>query len=266
MGSTPESKAGFTLIEMSIVLAILALMIGTVLTGQKMLRQARVDSIMIDVKMYESAIGQFKDKYGDLPGDMANATSYWGAANADATTCQTTVGTGTQTCNGDGNGHIGEFPNVNNFEEWRAWQQLANAGMLEGNYSGVAGPNTYRQAVPGTNVPLSKLGTNIGHTLVYWGSYTDGLDWTPPPFRYCHMIMFGTPHGNLFETYATALTPSEAFSIDSKFDDGLPATGKIQTVSHSVLPDCTTSTSSLTATYNLLFASTACGLMFLMPF
>jgi hypothetical protein len=52
------------------------------------------------------------------------------------------------------------------------------------------------------------------------------------------------------------LTPSEAWSIDAKLDDGLPATGKIATYELSGA-NCSNITS-----YNISYTSQACSLVF----
>jgi prepilin-type N-terminal cleavage/methylation domain-containing protein len=178
-------EAGFSLIELAIVLVILGLLAGGVLVGQSLIRAAELRSVVDDFEKYRLAVIIFEDRYRYLPGDMPNAAQIWGAADAGdglGTDCHDATSNGTTTCNGNGNKLI----NSGNGSEWfHAWVQLKNAGLVEGSYTGrrIADP---RQAVPGVNVPRSKL-SNGGFTLIsnraldgdpwrYSGDYNPTLD------------------------------------------------------------------------------------------
>ena len=133
-------EAAFSLIELAIVLVILGLLVGGIMTGQSLIRAAELRSITTDLNQFQTSISVFRAKYSDLPGDMPDATAFWGAAHATPVTCATTVGTGTQTCNGDGNGQIGNYGSAATYYEvHRMWQHLANTGLIEGSYTGVDG-------------------------------------------------------------------------------------------------------------------------------
>ena len=130
--------SAFSLVELSIVLVILGLLVGGILSGQSLIRAAELRSFTTEYSKYVAAVNSFKDKYFQLPGDMPNATSFWGAAHATPATCLTTVGTGSQTCNGDGNGSISNAAAASQYgEEYTFWQHLANAGLIEGSYTGI---------------------------------------------------------------------------------------------------------------------------------
>ena len=97
-------KQGFSLVELSIVLVILGLLTGGILTGQSLIRAAELRSVTTEFQKYQTAAMTFRDRYFALPGDMRNATDFWGAmTNCGAAS---PAGTGTQTCNGNGNGSI----------------------------------------------------------------------------------------------------------------------------------------------------------------
>ena len=55
-------QAGFSLIELSIVIAIIGLLTGGVLGGQSLIRSAETRSIISEYNGYQSAIVQFHDK------------------------------------------------------------------------------------------------------------------------------------------------------------------------------------------------------------
>jgi prepilin-type N-terminal cleavage/methylation domain-containing protein len=137
-----NQTCGFTLIELSIVLVIIGLIVGGILTGRDLIGSATNKSVVTDVQKYVSAVNTFRTKYNELPGDMVDAQNMWGT---DPNACPDLGPTPTQltatTCNGNGNGIIESegvaetFPAI--LEGYRAWQQLANAHLIQGTYSGV---------------------------------------------------------------------------------------------------------------------------------
>jgi hypothetical protein len=103
-----------------------------------LIRSAQLQSIITDVKKFESSTAAFRERYFQLPGDMSNATDFWGTAHTTEATCKTTASTGTETCNGDGDGRL-ESNLTGTDENFRFWQHLANAGLIEGSYTGAQG-------------------------------------------------------------------------------------------------------------------------------
>ena len=144
-------RKGFSLVELSIVLVILGLLVGGVLSGQSLIRAAELRSVSNDLSRYAAAAQTFRDKYFAIPGDMPNATSFWGSAggaNNDAA-CQAAQTTAAATCNGDGNGDL--LNNNGESEPYLFWKHLANAGLIEGSYSGINAQTL------GITVPPSKV-------------------------------------------------------------------------------------------------------------
>lgn len=214
-------RHAFSLVELSIVLVILGLLVGGVLSGQSLIRAAELRAVSTEYSRYFTSVQAFKDKYFALPGDMANAQSFWGAAHSTAATCVTTTTGDIRTCNGNGDGIMNV--SVGSNERFRFWQHLANAGLIEGNYSGVQGAGGVDEATIGTNVPRSRL-NNAGWSL-YFAPNDPG---NPDIFAndYQNYMMFGAA----FPTSITAnpiISPEEAWNIDTKLDDGKPGTGKI---------------------------------------
>ena len=206
MKSFARNRA-FTLVELSIVLVILGLLVGGVIAGQSLISAAQLRSINVDATKYMTAINSFEAKYKALPGDMPTATRYWGAASPSA--CATTIGTGTQTCDGDGDGSI--LTQSRSDESLRVWQHLANAGLIPGRYDGV----TYNKA----NQPNAAFGKNT-----IWRIAATGLG---------NALILS----EITSDYAY-LTAEDAYDIDSKYDDGLPETGKIRAfVGSGIDPD-----------------------------
>ena len=246
-------RHGFTLVELSIVLVILGLLVGGVLTGQSLIRAAELRSITTQFNTYVTATQTFRDKYMAIPGDMPNATAYWTAAAAGAS-CVSTAGTGTQTCDGNGDGLL--LPSATSNEPYRFWQQLANAGLIEGTYSGIAQGSTPYSSTK-QNAPAARL--NSGLWVVYGWSNWSG---SPNYFNgdYGNAFMVGTITAN-DHPYMPLIKADEAYNIDVKMDDGKPALGKVTAGSYSSCTD-TTDPASTTANYRLNSTAIACALMF----
>lgn len=218
---TAHGTAGFTLIELAIVLAIIALLAGGILASQSMIRAAELRNITVESQRYIDAIGVFRDKYASLPGDMPDATAVWAAAAA----CPSVAASAAAgVCNGDGNAQIQSTATSSN-EIFGFWEHLASAGLIEGSYTGAPNSSTASANVAsfGVNVPASKFG-NAGWSVFFLSTvavsnniYYDG--------SYGHVLFLGS--NNSSEPPAPVLEPDEALNIDQKIDDGFPAIGTV---------------------------------------
>src|SRR5262249_34097963 len=107
---TPKRREGFTLIELSIVLVIIGLIVGGILVGRDMIRQAGLRSVLTDIEQFKTAITAFEVKYDCLPGDCPNATTFFGAVDSVPNNCIATLTPNapgdTRTCNGTNDGYI----------------------------------------------------------------------------------------------------------------------------------------------------------------
>jgi prepilin-type N-terminal cleavage/methylation domain-containing protein len=265
--------AGFSLIELAIVLVILGLLVGGIMSGQSLIRAAEIHSVITQYQNFGSSIDIFRDKYDEIPGDMANATSLWGAADGGdglGTDCHSVSSVGTETCNGNGDGYPGSEPTtangggVNaNGERFRFWQHLANAGLIEGKFTGRTDSTSDVWAVVrGKNVPPAKIGNafwtvaSISPNDAFW--YNTLLNDTHaeyfPSFR--DKIQFDIRSG----PSSFVLNTEEIYSLDSKTDDGKPGYGKIIATKRtgSFSPNCTTSDSAATAAYDLSNKTSRC--------
>ena len=255
-------QRGFSLVELSIVLVILGLLTGGILAGQSLIRAAELRSITTQFDQYVSATQTFRDKYMALPGDMPNATRFWGAADPTPATCRTTASTSIATCDGNGDGRIVDNGTTSN-EGFRFWQQLANAGLVEGSYSGIT-QGTNDASVTAANSPRGKMGSSLwfawnwgtmsGTVGMFDGQYNNGLE-------------FGGQTANA-DPVTAILKPEEAWNIDTKIDDGKPGRGKL-TARGFPLSLCTTATGSNAAQsaatdsdYLLTGTSATCVLLF----
>ena len=119
--TNPRSPAaaaqGFTLIELAIVATIIGLILVVVLQGQSLIDTSQSQAVQIAVKDLATAMSQFRDRYGYLPGDIPNATTQ--VPGVVAGSCSVTA-------NGNGDGQIdaAEIPCVNT--------HLFQAGLIKG--------------------------------------------------------------------------------------------------------------------------------------
>lgn len=254
-----RKQSGFSLVELSIVLVILGLLVGGVLGGQSLIRAAELRAVSGEYQSYVSSVSSFRDKYFALPGDMPNATIFWGK---DATNCNadTGVALATGTCNGSGDGIINLASVAGGTGEmFQFWRQLASAGMIEGTYTGSAGPAGIRNSIIGTNVPRSRVsngGWSVSYAPSTWPG--DAAGFTGELARYENHFRFGAQHPSEL-TQNVILRPEEAWNIDVKLDDGLPAGGNVIAYRWST---CTTALNNAdaTAVYRLDSNTLACAL------
>lgn len=252
-------QRGFSLVELSIVLVILGLLTGGILAGQSLIRASELRAATMEFQRYRSSIMSFRDKYMALPGDMTNATSFWGAAHATPATCYTTSTGDARTCNGNGDGRIVENVAGTGNESFRAWQQLANAGLVEGSYTGISATGGSMLTSPGVNIPRSRM-TNSGWHLAYYSTAASGDTYFFEGFGGNHMLLgaqttWGGPE-------APAMKPEEAWGIDSKLDDGLPGRGSVQTFRASWKSNCADGNTT-SAQYAFTYSSNSCPILFI---
>ena len=117
-----KKQAGFTLVEIAIVLVIIGLLLGGILKGQEMITQAKIKNTMADFTGISAAYHGYQDRYRAIPGDDAGAAR-WSGATA-----------------GNGNGQVAGTYNSTtaNAESRLFWDHLRRAGFVAG--SGQAQP------------------------------------------------------------------------------------------------------------------------------
>ncbi len=75
-----KKQAGFTLIELAIVLVIIGLLLGGVLKGQELINSAKVKNLANDFRTIPVYIYGYQDKFKALPGDDKNSVAHVGSA------------------------------------------------------------------------------------------------------------------------------------------------------------------------------------------
>ena len=254
-------RSAFTLVEIAIVLVILGFLAGGVIVGQSLIRAAELRAVVKEYEQYKIAVNVFKDRFFALPGDMTNATDFWGSAGGGGDIgdgCETATGTGTQTCNGDGNYEMGSITGSTYTEVFTFWQHLGNSGLIDGIYTGRGDV-----ADPGVNVPESaysnaswKLITSLSPGLPILGYNADFFegDYTHWP------LMLNAGEGSIG---GPIMTPVDAWGVDRKIDDGKPGIGEVRV--EKQLSDCTDGSLLLEAAEAVYLdtKTIACNLIFI---
>lgn len=262
---SPETKPlyashGFSLVELSIVLVILGLLTGGILAGQSLIRAAEVRSVVSGFQRYHAAYFTFRDKYMGIPGDFTKATDFWssaGGTGADSACYVAQTSTNT-TCNGNGDGQIVSITGQNHAERFLAWKHLANAGLVEGSYTGktAGGNGTYVVTIAG-NVPMTRMSN--GFYDLFFVAETNANCYTASKLDANALTIYGN------NSTFTILSPEEAWNIDTKLDDGSPVYGKIvSALSSSPYSVNCTSSDTATATYILTNSNVGCYLSYLL--
>ena len=70
-------QAGFTLLEIAIVLIVTGLMLGGILKTQEMITQARIKNVVNDFNGIIAAYFAYQDRYRAVPGDDGQAAMRW---------------------------------------------------------------------------------------------------------------------------------------------------------------------------------------------
>lgn len=115
-------NAGFTLVELSIVLVIIGLIIGGVLSGRQIMLNAQVTNAINSIQAYEAQFQTYVQNYGVMPGDDANAAARFGSVAISVTSSTGTLS--------------GAFDSATASDGSRIlWSDLRGAGLVK-NQSG----------------------------------------------------------------------------------------------------------------------------------
>ncbi|MAR56625.1 MAG: hypothetical protein CMM93_05525 [Rickettsiales bacterium] len=256
MSTSPRS--GFSLVELSIVLVILGLLVGGILTGQALMRAAEIRKIATSSERINSGAHAFRDKYLGLPGDLKNATQFWGAIHGTQSTCIATASPDNKaTCNGDGDGYVNKSMAYSDtgYERYHYWLHLANAGLIEGSYTGLTATTGAFGPATGVNQPE----TGVSNSSWYAASVNVDARNNAHPNYFARQYAYAMQLG-LSANGQKILLPEEAWNIDSKLDDGSPVTGRVFSYKTTGTwhPNCTTS-DTVTATYNMAVKDRVCN-------
>jgi len=202
-----KQQAGFTLVEIAIVLVIIGLLLGGILKGQEMITQAKIKNLINDMNGVSAAMNSYQDRYRALPGDDKNAGGRWVNTTAPG--------------NGDGvvqDKYIETVPGTlysataTGPESVYFWHHLRLAGFVSGT---------------GADHPFNALSGKMG---VQTGA---GLSTTLAPTTAPGATLTG--FGGLILCSGN-LPDKVAISVDAQLDDGVGATGGVRAATQTGLP------------------------------
>ncbi len=154
MKMSMKQQAGFTLVEIAIVLVIIGLLLGGVLKGTELIENSKVKRATNEINGITAAFYSYQDRYQRLPGDDGTLGLL---RQRGATWTPITRG-------GDRNGVItaaaADTFTGTNAEHVGFWQHLRAAGFINGNPA-IAGAaalpvNAFGGLVGFTNAPVGK--------------------------------------------------------------------------------------------------------------
>lgn len=206
-------NAGFTLVELAIVMIIIGLLIGGIMKGQELIQNSRVNGTIAQLESLDIALNTFIDTYGGYPGDLTNANVRIPGCNVEAH-CVSGNGNykvGADYTSGDGLG--AKF--LSDSETVQYWKHLALADLISG-VDGLADPANPQW---GLTHPRTKLG---GGLEIYYeaGGLFNGR--TGQFFRFSAQ---GINPGERDDPGQAAVTPNVAQLMDIKIDNGDPLSG-----------------------------------------
>jgi prepilin-type N-terminal cleavage/methylation domain-containing protein len=216
-----RSHAGFTLVELSIVLVIIGLVVGGVMTGKVLIQQAEIRAAASEMQNLETAYRTFQTKYGCIVGDCLNATELFGMNYVVVPNgCPPSGGAGNG--NGDGNGFISSNSAIPG-SRWYCEATQASVGLRLAYLL----PTSYK--TPCASSTFYYRGIN--DSCAYF--YKDDLYNSVIPATNTNAISWAKYNQDLVDVTAPALSPLQARLIDEKIDDGIANKGKFRGLNSS---------------------------------
>jgi hypothetical protein len=241
-------NSGFSIIEFSILLLLMAFIIGGALVGGDLMHASHMRDTMAQLQQYQTGVARFTQKYAALPGDMdAKTATKFGFTARGSGPAQ---GDGDHVIEGVGkDGYSGIDQTTG--ETAMFWVDLTSANgqninFIEGHFE-TASPSRYPDINPTSGIndesrpdlksylPVAKIGNDnfiyVWSDRNYKKEYLHSLhpDAPPPTDIPAPVNYFGISQvngiGGLGTRTAPGLTTAEAEVFDKKIDDGFPTTG-----------------------------------------
>lgn len=211
-----REQAGFTLVELAIVMIIIGLLIGGILKGQELVANAQITATIAQIKGLDGAVSTFRDKYSTLPGDMNSPD----VRLRDCTAAPCSTG-------GNGNGRIGGSDSVHTAptvadENLTAFTHMAAADLI-------SGVNINGGATFGSALPEARIGGGFWIGFDDDGNIVGDADNVRPGHYLVMNGLVAAVDGSSF----SGVTATQAAQIDRKMDDGDPTAGDIQSTGNS---------------------------------
>lgn len=205
-----NKKAGFSLVELSVVVAIIALITAGIVAGSEVIESSKRTAVVAMLNKYRSAYDQFLERYYLPPGDLNDAQDIWGA---------------TVTANGDGDGLIDldEDDDLGTVVrgDFLAWHHLGLSGYINGTYQGDTG-SASTTIVADDHVPAGPFSGSVFNIM----NSSDVAAITFPNIATnTNALIYGNLNGTT--NVLAALSTEQSLSIDTKIDNINPSTGQL---------------------------------------
>lgn len=220
-----RSDFGVTLFDIMVILMVVELVAGSVIYVQSLIEQRRIREQITQISKFNSAVGNFYEKYMGLPGDLISA-------QAERVGLPTGDG---MPAHSDGDGKISPcspgWKQGLGCETLLFWSQLAAAGIIDGSFTAAARYSDTR--IPETDllehyVPQSTLLENM--YIFVWNADNSGKMNNPnllPGGNYFELTAASGINDGAIEDNPHSISPLIAREIDRKFDDGYPMSGNV---------------------------------------
>lgn len=229
---TIRKDAGFTLVELAIVMVIIGLLIGGVLKGQELITNARAGATVAMVKGIEAAVNTFQDAYDAIPGDIVNPGQR--LPNCLGALCNVPVNA---VLRGNRRLETG-LAGIMGVEAQGFFTQLAAADLI-GDVDAQANAMGPWQGQLTRFAPEAPIGGgfHVGFTNgANNGGFPDIRDNgnANTPRRGLWVAIHDAPGAaNISAGAGPILQPSHALRIDNKMDDGLPGVGFVRGIQNN---------------------------------
>lgn len=230
-----NGQKGFTLVEAAIALMMAAIIIGGAMKGMQMVENQRITAAIAQVNQIQTSTQHFRGTYKALPGDLADGHTRISGCSA---ACE-------NTSPGAGDGFVGapnwdlatfQSASIANAassttagETVLFWLELQKAGLLTGITTD--GVNSVPAAF-GKSLPPSSLGGGflVGNSDGTQAGAAQGRPAGAGAYSMTGTVLaFALTPATLTSAAGTQpISPSLAYKLDKKMDDGMPNSGTVQ--------------------------------------
>lgn len=193
------------------------MIVAAIVGGSELLKQANLRSVIKEVREYQASFDAFRERYGQFPGDFSQAQHHFTNV-VDGSLAITNS-------NGNGDGLVLATANESNL----AWRHMYLAELISINIPVLtsANFNLGRTGNPNPQSSVKDAGYSIVSTIPTLSNRMMVNVESPwSVVQRVNLIALGRSSDEVSgdsrgALSLGALTPNEAFSIDTKFDDGI---------------------------------------------